>query len=296
MKRTILVTGATGQQGGSVVRHLIADGTFNVRALTRNIHSEAARKLADLGCEVVAGDLSNKGSIVAALDGCYGVFGVTNFWEHFEEERVHGTNLVDAVAAAPEVKHFVFSTLYSAVRISNGKYAAPHLDIKAELEEYCRTRIPHSTYVQPAFYYENFQTFFPPQLAKDGAYHFGFPQSDTKLAAVSVEDFGGVVTSIFLNPSDFVGRTVGIVGDELTGHEYAAKMSATTGKKVVYTHIPKEQFEQFPFPGADDLANMFAFNAEFLPDRNSDLMTSRTLYPKIRTFDEWLQESAFSLS
>lgn len=295
MKKTILVTGATGQQGGSVARHLIADGTFAVRALTRNIHSEKARELAKLGCEVVAGDLDNKDSIMAALKCCYGVFGVTNFWEHFNKEREHGVNLIDAVAAS-EVEHFVFSTLYSAVKISNGKYAAPHLDIKAELEAYCRERVPHSTYVQPAFYYENFKTFFPPQLAADGTYHFGFPQLDTKLAGVSIEDAGGVITAIFLNPADFMGHTVGIVGDDLTGTEYAAKMSAVTGKNVVYSHIPKEQFEQFPFPGADDLANMFAFNAEFIPNRKADLLHSKALYPKMRSFDEWLHESAFSLA
>ena len=295
MKKTILVTGATGQQGGSVARHLIADGSFNVRALTRNIHSEKARALAALGCEVVAGDLDNKDSIAAALKGCDGVFGVTNFWEHFHKEREQGINLIDAVAAS-DVSHFVFSTLYSAVKISKGKYAAPHLDIKAELEAYCRERVPHSTYVQPAFYYENFSTFFPPQLAADGAYHFGFPQADTPLAGVSIEDAGGVITAIFLHPNEFIGHTVGIVGDDLTGTEYANKMSQATGKKVVYSHIPKEQFEQFPFPGADDLANMFAFNAEFIPNRRADLLHSKMLYPKMRSFDEWLRDSAFSIA
>lgn len=295
MKKTILVTGATGQQGGSVLRHLIADGGFAVRALTRNVHSEKARALASLGCEVVAGDLSNNESIGAALNGAWGVFGVTNFWEHFEREREHGRNLIEAVAETPGVQHFVLSTLHAVFRISGGKYAAPHLDIKAELEAYCRERVPASTYVQPAFYYENFHSFFPPQLAADGAYHFGFPQGDAKLAGVSVEDFGGVVTAIFRNPEAFRGKTVGIVGDELGGADYAAQMADCSGKNVVYTHIPKEQFEQLPFPGAGDLANMFAFNAEFLADRSAELSASRQLYPGIRSFGQWLRDTRFSL-
>jgi uncharacterized protein YbjT (DUF2867 family) len=135
-RRTILVTGATGAQGGSVVRHLLERGSYAVRALTRNPDSEGARALAKQGVEVVAGDLDHADSLRAALDGCYGAFGVTNFWEHFDGEAQQGRNLVDAVADAG-IRHFVFSTLPNVKQLTDGEIEVPHFDIKGEMEDLC---------------------------------------------------------------------------------------------------------------------------------------------------------------
>src|SRR4051794_4366125 len=109
-KQTVLVTGATGAQGGSVARALLSNNQFNVRCLTRNTSSANAIALAQSGAELVQGDLENVDTLKAAMEGCYAVFGVTNFWEHYENEYLHGKNLVDAVAQS-NIKHFVFSTL-----------------------------------------------------------------------------------------------------------------------------------------------------------------------------------------
>lgn len=286
MKKTILVIGATGAQGGSVARHLLARGDFAVRAFTRNPESEASKELRWLGAEVVQGTLDDRASIRAALQGVYGVFGVTNYWEHFARELEHGRNLINAVAGA-HVEHFVFSSLPSVYKESNGELSAPHMDLKYELEEYARSLGIPSTFVHVAFYFDNFFSFFPPQKAADGKYRFGFPQGDTPLAGVAAEDIGGPVAGIFSNPSDFLGKTVGIVGEDLTGHDFAAILTAVSGKEVQYNHIPREVFASFDFPGADDLADMFDFNRRFIPNRHADIRQSRSLYPAMQTFEQW---------
>lgn len=288
--RTILVTGATGAQGGSVARFLLADGNFTVRCLTRNPESEAATVLKQSGAEVVQGDLDDVGSLKAAIEGCDGVFGVTNFWEHFDKEFEHGKNLVDAVAEVG-VEHFVYSSLANIEKLTSGELNAPHFDIKARIEEYAESKNLPSTFIHVAFYYENFLYFFPPTDHGDGKLSFGFPQGDTPLAAVSVEDVGGIVAPIFNRPDEFKGRTVVVVGDEMPPAEYASIMSQRLGKEIVYNYIPMEVFAKFEFPGADDLANMFEFYRLHLPRRDNELKECRTLHPGMQSFDAWLSKN-----
>jgi uncharacterized protein YbjT (DUF2867 family) len=289
--KRILVTGATGAQGGSVARFLLSRGTFAVRALTRNPDSDAARALAAAGAEVVRGDLGDRASLGAALDGCYGVFGLTSFWEHFGQEMEHGTNLVEAVAASA-VEHFVLSTLRDYFALTGGELRVPHCDMKAALERMAREKGLPATFVHVAFYYENFATFFPPQPGEDGGYHFGFPQGDTPLAAVSVDDVGGVVAAIFEQRDRFLGTTVGVVGDDLPAGAYAEAMSRATGRRIRYGHVPREVYAEFGFPGAEELANMFDAQRRFIPQRAADLAMSRELYPGVRTFDAWAADAS----
>ena len=193
--------------------------------------------------------------------------------------------------ADSSASHFVFSTLPPAKRISGGELDVPHFDIKAELEEYARERVPSSTFIHVAFYYENFLNFLPPRRQEDGTYAFGFPQGDTPLAAVSVEDVGGVVATIFERPEEFIGKTIGIVGDDLPAAEYAGAMTRLLGQTVRYNHIPREVFASFGFPGAEDLANMFDFNRRFIPERRADIENSRSLYSGMKSFEAWLGEN-----
>ena len=287
-EKTILVTGATGAQGGSVVRHLLKGGRFKVRGLTRKPESERASAMVQAGAETVRGDLGNTESLKAAMKDCYGVFGVTNFWEHFDKEAFHGKNLIDAVKES-EIRHFVFSTLPPAQKLSQGKLEVPHFDLKARMEEYARSLNLPATYAHVAFYYENFFEFFPPKLQEDGSYLFGFPQGDTPLAAVSVEDVGGVVATIFERPEEFRDQTVGIVGEDLPCGTYAEIMSRVLGKKIIYRYIPREVFAKLGFPGAEDLANMFEYNRLFIPNRQADLEQSMALYPEIQRFEPWVE-------
>lgn len=287
-QKTILVTGATGAQGGGVARHLLRGGKFRVRCLTRNPDSDKAAALERAGAEVVRGDLGDPKSLAPALKGCYGVFGVTNFWEHFAKEYDQGKNLMDAVkAAAPE--HFIFSSLPYAKKITNGKIEVPHFDTKGRLEEYARELKLDAIVVHVAFYFENFINYFPLQKQADGTFAFGFPQGDTPLAAVCVEDVGGVLAAIFDRPKDFRNKTVGIVGDDLPPKQYAEIMTRVLATKVVYNYVPREVFASFGFPGAEDLANMFEYNRLHIPNRKADVEQSRRLYPGMQRFEAWLR-------
>lgn len=284
---TILVTGATGMQGGSVAKHLLERGRYAVRALTRNPRSEEARELAARGAEVVRGNLDDLDSLREAMVGCYGVYGVTNFWEHFEGEYQHGINLVDAVADTG-IGHLVLSTLPSVERITGGQLRVPHFDLKARMEAYAEELALPATFVHLAFYYENFMAWFVPRILADGTYRFGFPQGDTPLAAVSAEDVGGVVARIFEDREEFLGRIVYLVGDDLAPATYAEIMSRVSGMPVRYGHVPREEFAAYGFPGAEDLADMFEFYRTRVPERRADLARTREIYPRTQGFEEWL--------
>jgi uncharacterized protein YbjT (DUF2867 family) len=284
----ILVVGATGAQGGSVARHLLSAGSYRVHCLTRHPKSPAAQELAKLGAELVEGDLGNPVSLRAALHGCDGAFGVTNYWEHFEREYDHGRNFVDALNATG-IQHAVISTLPHAKLLSGGRLAVPHLDTKGHIEEYARGANLPATYVHVAFYYENFLKHFPPRRQANGTYVFGFPQGTTPLAAVAAEDVGGVVAAIFAESFWYRDKVVGIVGDDLRCDEYAEIMHRVLGRSFAYRYVAHDAFAALDFPGARDLADMFEFNRQYIPNRRLDMAKSRELYPEIRPFERWLR-------
>ena len=167
----------------------------------------------------------------------------------------------------------------------------PHCDIKGRLEDYTRERGLPVTFVHVAFYYENFVSYFAPQPQEDGSYVIGLPQGDTPLAAVSVEDVGGVVAPLFARPDEFAGRTVGIVGDDRPVSAYAEAMGDALGQRVAYRHVPREVFAAFGFTGAEEMANMFDVQRRFIPTRRAHLEESRALYPGIRPFEAWITEN-----
>lgn len=287
MKKIILVTGATGAQGGSVARALLAENRFAVRVLTRNANAEKALALKAAGAEVVEGNLDDIHSLKSAMKDCYGVFGVTNFWEHFHQEYEQGKNLIDAVKEMG-IQHFVLHSLPDYHKLSKGKFPVPHCDNKAQLEEYTRSLDITATFVQVAFYYENFFSYFPLQCMGDTSYCFGFPQGDTKLAMISIDDLGGIVTSIFNNPLRYIGRVVGAVGVDDTCYEYATTMSKILGADIHYNYIERDVFASFGFPGAEELANMFEVQRLYIPNRQADLLESRGLNPDIQSFESWV--------
>lgn len=290
----VLVTGATGAQGGSVARALLADGRWSVRALTRRPDAPAARALRAAGAEIVAGDLASRATVRAAVDGAEAVFGVTSFWEHFAGEYEHGRHLVEAVAAA-DVRHFVFSTLPSAPRLTGGELHVPHFDLKARLEDETRALDIPATFLHVAFYYENFLAFFPPRPAGDGRWVIAVPQGDTPLAAVSVDDVGGLVAPILARRDEFLGRTVVAAGDELPMTGYAAAMTRATGHRIEFAHVPREEYAALGFPGAEELADMFDMYRRFFPSRAAEIAANRTLYPGLRDFAAWLRTHAGAL-
>jgi len=282
----ILVVGGTGAQGGSVARHLLAEGRCRVRCLTRRLDSLGARALADAGAEVVLGDLADRESLDAALAGCEAAFGVTNYFEHFDAEYELGAQFLDAVVDSA-VEHLVLSTLPSASALSAGKLQVPHFEHKARLEALVRHREIFATFVHVAFYYENFLYNCQPRLQEDGCYAFGFPLGAATLSAVAAEDIGGVIAAIFRKPEAFQGKTVQIVGDQQPAADYAAAIGRATGRTVRYKHIPREDFARLPIPGAAALADMFELYRSHVGARPEDLAASRRLYPGLRDFTAW---------
>ena len=293
-RNTILVFGATGAQGGSVARNLLARGRFAVRAFTRRSDSPAAQALRDLGAEIAQGDLDDPASIRAALEGCYGAFGVTNFWEQFEKEEQQGRNLVQAVADAG-VKHFVYSTLPHIAKATGGALRSPHFDYKAEHEDLARSRGIPATFIHVPFYYENFLYFFPPRPAGDGTYAFGFPQGDTPMAMMSVADVGLIVAPLFEHPDAYVGKVLKLAAEEEPVTVYAEAMSRASGATIRYTHVPRETFAALGFPGAEDLADMFEYYRTLIPSRRREIDECRALAPELQSFETWLARNADKL-
>jgi uncharacterized protein YbjT (DUF2867 family) len=293
-KKTILVTGATGAQGGSVAQALLQSGQYQVRVLTRRPQSDKAVALQESGAILYTGDFSDKESLKTAVNGCYGVFGLTNFWEHFEKEYDLGINLIDAAAAAG-VQHFVLHTLPDYNALSGGQFPVPHCDMKAALKRYTKQKGIPATFLEVAFYYENFLTFFPPTPDQFGNYQFGFPQGQTKLAMVSVADVGGIVNGIIAEPEAFIGRTVGAVGADGTCDEYAAAMTRILGLPVHYNYIPRDLYASFGFPGAVELANMFEVQRLYIPNRQREQEESYRLNPGMQTFESWLMKNKEAL-
>jgi len=286
---TILVVGATGAQGGSVARHLLERGRFAVRTLTRNPHTEEARALRAAGADVVRGDLYDPASLIAAMAGCHGVFGVTSYWEHFELEYELGVNLIDA-ALATGIGHLVLSSLPPIGRLTAGRLAAAHFDQKAEIEEYARSlRLP-ATYVHVAPYFENFLGLFAPRRGAAG-WELRLPHGDALLPGVSVADVGGVVATVFERRTEFLERTLGVVADERPVAAYAAAIEAATGRPVRYRAVDPREFAGYAFRGAADLADEFAFHAGRTSGRAADIARGRDLFPGLHRFDDWTRDS-----
>jgi len=291
MTDTILIVGATGMQGGGVARHLLNQGTYKLRCMTRRPESEPAKLLQQQGAEVIRADLDDAASIRRVVHGCNGIFGVTNFWEAYFREYDQGVNLIDA-AAEGGVEHLVLSTLPSAKSISHGAIELPHFETKARMEEYAQLRNVPFTFVHVAFYYENFVIYFPPLRQPDGNYTFGFPLGSAQLGGVAAEDVGGVVAEIFVRKSEFLNKTIEIIGDEMPAQEYAEIMTRVLRRRITYGHIPRQTYASLGFPGARELADMFEFLRVYTPSRRAHIARCRQLFAGMQTFQNWLEKNA----
>jgi uncharacterized protein YbjT (DUF2867 family) len=289
-KKIVLVTGATGAQGGSVAKALSGSNEFSVRVFTRNASCIKAVKLREQGAEVVEGDMDDKQSLLRAMKDCYAVFGVTDFWEHYEKEYHHGKNLVDAVKESG-IRHFVFSTLESFNKLSNGEFNVPHHDIKATLQDYTKAQGIPATFTHLSFYYENFLDVFSPRKLAGGDYFFGFPQGHTKLPAVSVDDLGPVLKMILEHPQEYIGRTVDIVGEDMTCNEYAAILSKVLHTTIRYKYIPRDDYASLGFPAATWIANIFEVRRLYAKDNLMGLIETYGLNPSALRFEAWVQKN-----
>jgi uncharacterized protein YbjT (DUF2867 family) len=303
-KQIIAVVGATGAQGGGLVRAILNDksGQFLARAITRDPQSDKARELKSLGAEVVQADIDNLDSVKNAFAGAYGAFCVTFFWAHFSAEKeMEEARIMAEAAKATGVKHVIWSTLENTrkwVPLADNrmptlmeKYKVPHFDGKGEADHHFSDLGLPVTFLLTSFYWDNFIYFGSgPKKGPDGKLAITFPLDDKKLAAIAVEDIGKCALGIFKKPNAWIRKTVGIAGGHLTGHEMAAKLSKALGQEVRYNAVTPEQYRSFGFPGAEDLGNMFQFKRDFNDYYCGvrSLEVSRSLNPELQDFDTWL--------
>lgn len=307
-KKIIAVAGATGLQGGGLVRAILADPKrpFAVRALTRNPNSDKARALARQGAEVVAANVDDEDSVKRAFDGAFGAFCVTFFWEHFspEQETAQAKTLARAAKAAG-VQHVIWSTLEDTRRwvpltddripTLMGKYKVPHFDSKGEADSFYRELGLPTTFLLTSFYWDNFILFgMEPKRGADGKLVLTMPMGDKKLPGIAAEDIGKCAYGLFNKGREVINKTVGIAGEHLTGAELAAALTKALNQPVRYEAVPFETYRNFEFPGARDIANMFQFKHDFERDFRGarDPAVARALNPALQTFDQWLARNA----
>jgi len=306
MAKVIAVLGATGTQGGGLCRAILADksGGFSCRAITRDPGKDKAKELAAAGAEVVSGDLDDVESLKKAFAGAYGVYAVTNFWEHFsaEKEKAQAKNIADAAKAAG-VKHVIWSTLEDTRKLMKADdkrmpmlqnvYRVPHFDAKAEANAYF-SGLP-VTFLVTSFYWDNFYMFgLAPKKGADGKYAWAYPMANAKLAGIAAEDIGKVAFGVFKAGNEYIGKTVGITGENLTVAEMGEKLNKGLGiGPVTYNAVDADAYRGFGFPGADEMGNMFQvyrdFEKEVLGARSQDL--AKKLAPSLMSFDQWLAKN-----
>ncbi|XP_078519194.1 nmrA-like family domain-containing protein 1 isoform X1 [Lissotriton helveticus] len=288
-KRIIVVFGATGSQGGPVARALISDGTFAVRAVTRDPNKSASQELKTLGADLFKGDLDHIETLKPALTGAYGAFVVTSsYWENGSKEKevAQGKALAD-LSKDTKLKHVVFTGLENVKKLTEGKLEVLHFDGKGEVEEYFRDiNVPMTSIRMPSFF-DNFLNYFRPQKAPDGdGYLLALPMGDFPMDGLAVDDLGPVVVSVLKAPEQFIGRDIGLSSEKLTTEQYAAIMTKSTGKKIKDAKMTPEAYEKLGFPGAVDLANMFRF---YKMKPNRDIQLTLQLNPKVKKFAEWME-------
>jgi uncharacterized protein YbjT (DUF2867 family) len=303
-KKIIAVAGATGSQGGGLVRAIQRDasGGFRARALTRDPNSDKAKALAKLGAEVVAADVDDLESLKKAFAGAYGAYCVTFYWTHFspDKELAEATALAQAAKHAG-VKHVIWSSLDDTrkfVPLSDnrmptlmGKYKVPHFDSKGEADEVFKKLGLPLTILLTTFYWDNFIFFGSgPKKGQDGKLAITFPLGDKKMAGIAAEDIGKCAYGIFKRGSEFIGKTVGIAGEHLTGAQMAAGLTEALGQEVRYNAVSPDAFRGFGFPGADDLGNMFQFYRDFEEHfrRTRDPEFARSVNPELQNYETWL--------
>jgi uncharacterized protein YbjT (DUF2867 family) len=313
-KKIIAIVGATGVQGGGLLRAILADpdGPFTARALTRNAGSDPARELASRGAEVIEADLDDGTSLRKAFDGAYGAYVVTNFWAQRtpeqEQARTRAQMELDQAAAAAraakdtELRHVVWSTLEdtrphfarlgSDVPNALGNYKVPHFDAKAEANaSFTALGVP-TTFLQTTMYYEAFLQGFGPHRNDNGELVLTLPMADKRWALIAGEDIGKTALGVFRRGGQFIDKTVSIAGTLATGEQLAATFTAALGEKVVYQPMTTDQMRASGQPGVLEVANMFQFYSDaseyFTGVR--DLGLVRQLNPDLQPLDTWLTQ------
>lgn len=275
--KIILITGATGQQGGAVLKHLKGKG-FSLRALTRNPDSDKAKAL---GVDVVKGDLNDEASLKAALNSAWGVFAVQNTWEAgVEGEEEQGKRLAK-LAKDAGVQHYVYTSVGSAER----KTGIPHFDNKWRVEETVRGQeFPSHVIIRPVFFMEN----LPSPWFLNGDKLVTALKPDTKLQMVAVDDIGRVGAQAFIDAEKLNRREIEIAGDAVTMPEAAKVVGEAMGKNLEFMQIPIEEVRK----NSEDFALMLEWFDKV--GYGADISKLDAEFGHMQRLNEWAKEALTS--
>lgn len=278
--RTILVTGATGQQGGATARELLSHG-YPVRAMTRNPDGEVARALKERGADVVPGDYDEPDSVRKALEGSWGAFSLQNTWEAGVEKEEEQGKLFARLAKEAGVRHLVYASVGSADRDTG----IPHFDNKWRIEETIRDLdFPSWTIVRPVFFMENLASpWFKPGI-DDGQLVMGV-RPDTSLQMIAVEDIGKHHFRAFDRHEELNGEAIDVAGDELTLPKAAEILTDATGHDVEFVRQPIEEVRAW----SEDFALMLEWFDAVGYDVDIDALEEETGIEH-RGFEEWARQ------
>jgi uncharacterized protein YbjT (DUF2867 family) len=290
-KKIIAVVGATGLQGMGVVNALTKEGTFKVRAITRN-----PNKYQGKASEVVRGDLTDLESLANAFKDAHGVFVVTNFWEG-ADELAQGNIAVEAARKA-NVNHFVWSTLPNVDEISKGQFNVPHFTEKAKVDKLVRNAgFAHYTFVQPPFYFQNFTGQLAAQQQQDGSIGWTLPIDPSKkvIHMSDINDLGNVVAGVFLKPEQVGNGSYVSLATELNSFNDVLEVFKSHGKEYSFNQVPTEVFSNF-FEGAGEIAQMLAYFESYTymgPNSDSRIQLAKDVSIKEFTpLNNWIKQNA----
>ncbi len=303
-KKIIAVVGATGAQGGGLMRAILDDpnGAFRARAVVRDIGSGKARELAARGAELVHGDVDDEASLERAFAGAHGVYCVTFYWAHMSPDReLANARALAGAAKRAGVRHAIWSTLEDTRRdvplddprmpTLMGRYKVPHFDAKGEADGlFAEAGVP-TTFLLTTFYWDNFVHFgMAPRRGDDGSLVLAMPLGERRLAGIVAEDIGRCALGVFKQGEALIGQRIGIAGELKTGAEIAESFARALGEPVRYQSVPFELYRGLGFPGADDLGNMFQYYHDFESHFAATRVPARAraLNPRLQTLDAFL--------
>lgn len=277
-RKTILVTGATGSQGGAVADNLLGSD-FEVRALTRNADKPSAQRLRDRGAEVFEGDFDDASSLAEAMEGVYGVFSVQNFWQvGYDREVSQGKRVADEAARAG-VRHFVYSSVGSA----DQNTGISHFDSKYEVEQHLHTLDLPITIIRPVFFMNNWQSEMMKNMVLGGTIYQPL-SPDTRLQQIELNDIGVFVAKAFHDPGRWIGRELDIAGDEPTMMEVAGAFSKALDRDVAYQQVPWDQFQE---QTGEEYTIMYRWFEDV--GYHADIEALRGEHPGLTTLGEYLK-------
>jgi uncharacterized protein YbjT (DUF2867 family) len=280
--KSILVTGATGQQGGATARHLLKDG-WRVRAVTRDANSDKAQALAALGAELVEADFDDRASLDRALAGVYGVFSVQNFWlpgVGAEGETRQGKAIADAAKAAG-VQHFVYTSVGGAER----QTGIPHFESKRRIEEHIEAIGLPATFLRPVAFMDNYNWARPAVL--NGTFQGWGLKPDKTLQLIAADDIGAFTALVFDNPQDYIGQAIELAGDELTEAQLAETFTQVIGRPVA---LAQPAAGNDNAPDEEQIKMVRWFNEK---GYQANIPVLRQLYPGLQTFEQYLRATGW---